>query len=199
MLADGEPLFWARDAAAFWARVEQELMIAVANLAPHRVFVHCGVVGWRGEAFVFPGTSFSGKTTLVRALVQAGMSYYSDEYALFDRAGRVHPYPRALQVRKPGQAQQRKLPVGRLGGVVGRRSLPVTHVIFSQYRAGASWAPRLVPPGRAVLEMLRHTISVQRAPQTALQTLSVVMAKATAVKGTRGEVQQLIEYLLNAP
>ena len=47
------------------------LMVHVANHAPDRVFLHAGVVGWRGHALVLPGTSFAGKTTLVAELVRA--------------------------------------------------------------------------------------------------------------------------------
>ena len=78
------------------------LMVHVANYAPDRVFVHAGVVGWKGRALVLPGTSFAGKTTLVAELVRAGATYYSDEYAVVDEQGRVHPYPRDLQMRDAG-------------------------------------------------------------------------------------------------
>ena len=33
-------------------------------------------------------------------LVRRGCVYFSDEYALIDSQGLVHPYPRALQVRQ---------------------------------------------------------------------------------------------------
>jgi hypothetical protein len=41
---------------------------------------------------VLPGKSFAGKTTLVAALVRAGAEYWSDEYAVLDANGDVHPY-----------------------------------------------------------------------------------------------------------
>src|SRR5438552_15631793 len=79
--------------------LESDLQMFVAEWARRRVFVHAGVVGWRGQAIVIPGPSLSGKTTLVVALVRAGATYYSDEYAVFDAQGRVHPYPRLLSIR----------------------------------------------------------------------------------------------------
>src|SRR4051794_18476474 len=41
-----------------------DVQLHVAEHAHRRVFVHAGVVGWRGQAIVMPGRSFSGKTTL---------------------------------------------------------------------------------------------------------------------------------------
>src|SRR4029450_1319780 len=71
----------------------------VAEHAPHHLFVHAGVVGWEGRAIVMPGASFAGKTTLVQAWLERGATYYSDEFAVLGRAGRVHPFARPLAIR----------------------------------------------------------------------------------------------------
>src|SRR4029450_9286376 len=56
-------------------------------------FVRAGCVGWRGRAIVVPGFARTGTSTLVRALVERGAIFYSDEFAVFDRRGRVHAFP----------------------------------------------------------------------------------------------------------
>lgn len=71
----------------------------VALYAPRRVFVHAGVVGWHDKAIVIPGMSFTGKSCLVDALVRAGATYYSDEFAVFDDRGYVHPYAKPITLR----------------------------------------------------------------------------------------------------
>src|SRR5436309_878862 len=48
--------------------LESDLQLYVAERARRKVFVHAGVVGWRGKAIVIPGRSFAGKTTMVAAL-----------------------------------------------------------------------------------------------------------------------------------
>src|SRR5688572_30895391 len=58
-----------------------DLQLYVAETAKRRIFVHAGVVGWKGQAVVIPGRSFSGKSTLVSEMIRAGATYYSDEYA----------------------------------------------------------------------------------------------------------------------
>src|SRR6266850_116074 len=104
---------------------ESDLRLFVAELAKHRVFVHAGVVGWKGKAIVIPGRSYSGKSTLVSELVKAGATYYSDEYAVFDLRGRVYPFPKALEMREHGDTRQTKVNVSDLGGQAGTKPLPV--------------------------------------------------------------------------
>ena len=145
-------------------QLTRDLIVYVANCAPDRVFVHAGVVGWKGHALVLPGTSFTGKTTLVAELVRAGATYYSDEYAVLDEDGRVHPYARDLQMRQPGNPEQTAVAVERLNGTVGSSSLPVSCVAFAEYRESGCWNPKPVSSGMAVLEMLQHSIPVQRTP-----------------------------------
>src|SRR5438105_4028110 len=79
---------------------ESDLRLTVAEFARRRVFVHAGVVGWRGQAIVLPGRTHTGKSTLVAELLRAGATFYSDEYAVLDARGRVHPYPEPLSLRQ---------------------------------------------------------------------------------------------------
>ena len=82
--------------------LENHIHITVGYWAKaDHLFVHAGVVGWQGKAIVMPGRSHVGKTTLVSALIRAGATYYSDDMAIFDPQGRVHPYPVPLSVREP--------------------------------------------------------------------------------------------------
>ncbi len=90
------------DLAQAFAVLETEIRQSVAASAERRTFVHAGVVGWRGRAIVVPGRSRSGKTTLVAELVKAGALYLSDEFAVLDGRGRVHPFAKPLSIRGPG-------------------------------------------------------------------------------------------------
>jgi hypothetical protein len=84
------------EALAAW---EMYLHLTIAEHARARVFVHAGAIGWRGSALVIAGRTHTGKSTLVAALVRAGATYYSDEYAVLDANGRVHPYLRPISLR----------------------------------------------------------------------------------------------------
>lgn len=183
-------LFQALDA------FESDLQLYVAEEAPRRVFVHAGVVRWRGKAIVIPGRSFSGKTTLTAELVKAGATYYSDEYAVLDGQGRVHPYRRRLSVREKGHLEKpKKYAVELLGGRSGIKPLPVGLVIVSKYKPGAKWRPQQISAGEGALALMANTVSVRRQPETTLATLRKVVARAPIFKGTRGEARQVIDFI----
>lgn len=169
----------------------------VAEASPTRVFTHAGVVGWRGRAIVFPGKTFSGKTTLVAALVKAGATYYSDEYAVFDSRGRVHPYPSPLSIRDGKGERFGSYTAEELGGSVGSRPLPVGLVVVSEYKSGAHWRPRAMSPGQATLALLANTVSARFQPRVALATLKRAVRRAPVLVGVRGEVEEVVEAMLS--
>ncbi len=174
-----------------------DLRLVVAEFARHRVFVHAGVVGWKGRAIVVPGRSYSGKSTLIAELVRAGATYYSDEYAVFDARGRVHPYHKPLEMRAEGSAKQTKITVEEIGGRSGIKPLPVGMVLLTHYKAGAKWRPRKLTAGAGVLGLLNHTVSARRDPEKALATLQHVTAAAEVLKGTRGDASELSRIILS--
>ncbi len=175
---------------------ESNLRLFVAEFAKNHVFVHAGVVGWKGKAIVIPGRSFSGKSTLVAELVRAGATYYSDEYAVFDSRGRVHPFFKPLELRDEGDYRQSKVTVAELGGQSGSKPLQVGLVMMTQYKNGAHWRPRRLSPGKGVLELLFNTVSARRNPARALATLQRVANHADVLKGVRGDVTEVVPAML---
>jgi hypothetical protein len=175
---------------------ESDLQLFVAETAPRKVFVHAGVVALRGRAIVIPGRSFSGKTSLVAALVKAGATYYSDEYAVLDDRGRVHHYARPLSIREDGHLKKAKrYRVEALGGRAGVKPLPVGMVVVSKYQEGARWRPRRLSGGEGALELMANTVSARRQPGAMLEAIREVVSLAPVFKGTRGEARQVVEFI----
>ncbi len=191
-----ERLARTRDLNDLYMRLESDLRLFVAEHAKDRVFVHAGVVGWKGKAILIPGRSFSGKSTLVAELIRAGATYYSDEYAVLDAQGRVHPFSKPLEIRTPGGYGQEKVHVADLGGHNGTRPLAVGLVVMTNFAEGASWRPRKLTSGKGVLELLSNTVSARRDPTAALHTLEKVAAGATVLKGARGEATSMAAKVL---
>ena len=177
---------------------ESDIQIYVGILARRRIFVHAGVVEWQGQAIVIPGKSMSGKSTLTAELVRAGATYYSDEYAVLDERGRVHPYPRQLGLRLPGTAEQTKVRAEALGGRIGSKPLPVGMIVVSQYRAGARWRPRKLSPGEGALQVLANTVPARTRPEESLNSIQQAVSNARILKGRRGDAKETAEFILKS-
>jgi len=196
--SDFDRIARARELPDVLDALASDLQLYVAEHARRRVFIHAGVVGWRGQAIVIPGDSMSGKSTLVEALVRAGAEYYSDEYAVLDAAARVHPFPKLPQRRDPATFRQTAFTVESVGGTIGTRPLPVGTVIISQYDPDATWRPRPLSAGRGILALLAHAVAARHAPERVLPTLTQLAHRAVILKGARGEARQLVSALLQA-
>jgi len=168
--------------------LRSSMQLLVGEFAKDRVFVHAGAVGWKGRAILLPGKSFVGKSRFVAALIQAGAQLYSDEYAVLSADGLVHPYVQPISIRDEETHAGHPVTADELGPAgVGKEPIPVGLVLFSRYREGATWRPRRLTPGRALLEMLANTIPARRKPEAALEALEAVARTAPAYKMTRGE------------
>ena len=188
LYADSARLIRSHDVEETLQQLEIDLELCIADRAPRHTFVHAGVVGWNGKAIVIPGRSHSGKSSLVSALVKAGATYYSDEYAVLDERGRVHPYPIPLAIRPDnGNGPPTKYQAEDLGGLTGRRPLSVGLVLVTRYVNGTRFCPRRMSAGRAVLALLANTLPARRRPQRALDVLTRVVSHARVLRGPRGE------------
>jgi hypothetical protein len=118
------------------AAFETDLHRYTAEATSDMTFLHAGVVGWQGRAIVLPGRSFSGKTTLVREMLRLGATYYSDEFAVVDNSGLVHPFARPLGIRVNSSPTQTKYTADRLGAASGIKPLPMGMAVICKYEAG---------------------------------------------------------------
>jgi serine kinase of HPr protein (carbohydrate metabolism regulator) len=176
--------------------LDQQIRLFIAGTARDWIFVHAGAVAVDDRAIVLPGPSFSGKTSLVAALVQAGATYFSDEYAVVDSEGRVHPYPRPLSIRSPDGSRTRERLVGELGGVAADRAAEVALVASLHYRPGTEWNARRISGGKAMTALLSNTVPAQDRPKECLRALKNAVSRAIAVEGERGEADSAAKALL---
>jgi hypothetical protein len=177
--------------------LEGHLQMRVALFATRRVLVHAGVVGWRGRAIVVPGYSRAGKSSLVAELLKLGATYYSDEFAVLDARGQVHPYARRLSLRQQGDQPTLRRTATDFGAEIGSEPLPIGLVAVAKYRPGANWRPRRLTAGQTLWELLNCTLSAQVQPEAVVNVLErAVAAGAVGQKGFRGETAETAELLL---
>ena len=114
-----------------------------------------------GRAILLPGPTHAGKSTLVAELVRRGAPYFSDEYALIDADGRVHPYPRPLLLRDGSGYDQPRLAT-ELGGMVAHEPLPAGLIVGVRHAPDASPSLRLSARPTAYAPLAEHASSVRR-------------------------------------
>ncbi len=175
--------------------IAREIQWCVARNSPNHIFVHAGAVAGRHSALLLPGMSFAGKTTLVAALVRAGAVYYSDEFAVLDADGAVHPYARPLVLREP-DGVERDERIEDLGGTGGSGPLPVGAVVVANYRAGAKWQPQPLSEGEAAMALLANTVPAQERPEQALAAVTAAVTGTVAIKSERDEAAPLAREIL---
>lgn len=196
LTCNGETLWSTRDRHALADAFENSIKIEMALRAREYLFVHAGVVGWRGGAIVLPGRSRAGKTTLVEALVRVGAEYYSDEFAVIDCRGLVHPYAIPLAIRARGGRPADSVPIESIGGRVGCVPLPVARVVLTHYKRRARWRPQPVSPAMAMLALVGNTVAARQPPDRTLPVLRRSLERATVVRSPRGDARAVARALL---
>ncbi len=198
---NGEKLFDSPSPELFFNMVESRIRMTIAGFAVGKVFLHAGVVGWKGKAIIIPARSFSGKTTLVAELVKKGADYYSDEYAVLDAEGNVEPFPKWLSMRGIiDDFTQLDCPVESFGGVAAVETIPAGLVLIARYRKGRPipqrWQPKKLSQGMGVMEILPHAIPILNKPKFVLEVLNKLTNRATIVRTVRGEAAEFADLLL---
>jgi hypothetical protein len=196
LYADSARLARGADLDLVLEAFEADLHLHTAEASSDMTFLHAGVVGWQGRAILVPGRSFSGKTTLVREMLRLGATYYSDEFAVVDNLGLVHPFARPLGIREEGSGAQTKCTVERLGATAGVGPLPVGIAVISEYQKGAQWRPDSLSQAQGALELLANSVAVRRQPHKTLIRIHELARQAVFLKGTRGEAREAASSIL---
>jgi hypothetical protein len=119
---------------------------------------------------------------------------------VLDRRGRVHPFAKPLSIRGASgcDVHAQAWRAEELGGACATRPLPVGLVVLAEHRPGAVWRPERLSAGQAVLEMLAHTVPARLRPEASLASLERAVARATVLRGARGEANEVAGSLLQA-
>ena len=189
---DDEMVASGDDLGALEAALASEVQLATAVHARDAVFVHAGVVAWRGVGIVIPGRSMTGKSTLVRALVEHGAQYYSDEFAVLDATGCVHPHATPISIRVRGRPRL-MLPAGR----VGTAPIPVALVVSTRFEPSARWVPRTSVGVAGAMPLVDNTVAARLAPERMLEAVAAVAEGALCLTGPRPEADTIAGALID--
>jgi len=172
------------------------LRVSVGEYAVDHVFLHAGVVGWKGKAIVMPADSFRGKSTLVAELVRNGADYYSDDFAVLDKNALVHPYSRDLAMRTE-DFKTYDLTVEQLGGKYGKDPIPVGMVLLTGYEPDAVWAPEILSPGNGVLKIIPYVLSIRHRTDFSMRVLHNMAIHAIMASSLKGSTERFVKTILD--
>jgi len=98
LFCNGQHIWGSEEAGEVVAAFEWALYSRTIDaLFPLYLSMHAATVGHQGTTITIAGHSGAGKSSLCTAALLAGADYFTDEYSLLDKQGRITPYPRALQ------------------------------------------------------------------------------------------------------
>lgn len=157
--------------------------------------IHAAVVAFGDRALLLPGSAHTGKTTLTAELLRRGAIFYSDEYALIDREGLVHPYPQPLLPRN-GRPEQSPVPPEEFGSHTGSGPLPIRWILGLIYRPETGWKVAPVSQSETVVLLLQNTPHVWARTPELPDILSQAVGSATCLIGTRGEAAAAADEIL---
>lgn len=177
-------------------RIEGDLHHWLATYTRGFLFVHAGCVSWRGRGIVIPGRSHAGKTTLTRALVEIGATYYSDDYAVIDPGGAIWPFPRRLHVRPIAPGPSHRVDPFASNWPVGAASVRAALVADVRFDPERGWAVEPLSHGQGALSLLDNTVAARERPQDSLRMMTNVMEGTLAIKGTRDVARKSARRLL---
>lgn len=168
----------------------------IAYLDKDMASIHAALLHVQGKACMFAGVSGAGKSSICTAGLLAGADYFSDEFALLAKDGRVFPFPRPMQwefAEHPAFDRQRIIDTGLMSADyfdfpdaqglqtrchlwfphnIQRQPLPLTHVVLHQYQAELT-EPKLtkIPRYEALMALPEH-LHMQRGMATDLPMLN---------------------------
>lgn len=186
---------WQVSGSLAYEMVVGSIELWVAEHAIDLIFVHAGVVALNGRALLLPGRSFTGKSTLVAELLRAGAEYGSDEYAVIDDDGLVHPYPRPISMRELDGSRRRVTPE-ELGTHSFAEPMPVGMVASIRRVEDGVLDIHEVSAAAAVLDLIDNTVSAQSRPEAALTACAAAVDGSRAFAGTRQEAKRSAQRIL---
>jgi hypothetical protein len=176
-----------------------DLIRALDNVVIRRLTelhaVHAGAVLLGEQALLLPGITHAGKSSLVAELLRRGATYFSDEYALIDSAGRVHPYPRPLLLRNGSPEQSPWLPA-ECNVHVGDSPRSVGWILSLEYSAENIWGVAAVSQSEALLILLRNTPHILSESPNMVAAFQHAVSGAKCYVGRRTEADEAVSRIL---
>lgn len=177
--------------------------------------LHSGAVAWDGRGVVLPAPPNSGKTTLTAGLTAAGFDYLTDEAALLDAEGQLHPFPRpftmspesveaiqGLRDRLPPEYREYAGPQFQVAadqlrpGAVGK-PCRVAYVVAPRYERGGPTALEAMSRTEALLWLAENSFNFRKFGPEGLQILGDVLREAECYRLRIGDLDSAVQTVMD--
>jgi hypothetical protein len=158
--------------------------------------IHAGAVEWRGIGIVAPGRSHSGKSSLTAALLEAGASYLSDEFAPIDRDGNVHPYPRYLSLRRTDGSIS-LVPAERFVTRTTTIPVPIRYVVDAHYVSGSRFEPARTRGAGSLMSLADNALVARSRPAHTMAILARLAPHVIVLRSDRGDAAAAARTILD--
>ena len=122
----------------------------------------------------------------------------SDEYAILDSDGMVHPFERDLGIRHSPVEPPVPVDPAQFGGVRTLKPVEAGMVVFTGFVENQRWQPERMTLGNAILESVPQVIPFSFNTEFVLKVLNTTFNRAIIVKSDRGEARstapKILEY-----
>ncbi len=178
--------------------------------------LHAGVMERDGVGVVFPAAPGSGKTTLCAGLLSRGWRFLSDEFALIDGEGMIHPYPKALCIKEGSfevmehlglpMVQPRRYRKGKKGRVayvnprvagddsLGRKCR-LGHVVFPKFEQGATPRLRSLTRGETGFELAQLSFNLRKKGNEGMTMLMGALQGADCHRLESGDIDRTCDLI----
>lgn len=214
-----------QDGASLWSTSEREEVVpilewgissaAVRHVADSALLFHAGALAYAGRGLLLPARSGSGKTTLTAALLGVGFQYLSDEVAVLPLAtGCVYPFNRAMCIKDGSRPALGPLypelcsapPRHRFGTSAvwyvrppeaswAAQQVPVRHVVFPRYVAGAATALTPLARSAALPLLLQQSFSARQLGRRGIEATVALLQGADCFTLTAGDLPTAVDAL----
>ncbi len=172
--------------------------------------LHAGAVAWKGTSIVLPGTSGSGKSSLVAWLVDRGFDYLSDEIALLTKDRETLCFRRAIAIKKGSVEAVQKLslfqqvPVVKYGEDLflspapardQETAQPCGMLVFPQFETDADLRIETLTAADAGLRLVECNLNARNFPDGGFAEISKLARGVPAISLEYGNFTQLEETL----
>jgi hypothetical protein len=173
------------------------------------VLVHASAAAHAGTALVLPGPMGAGKSTLVAALVRAGLDYLTDEVVAIDPgSGLVRPYPKYVSLAGDPAAAAPEAVREYLGdtslvapdalrpGAVAREPASPRVVVTPRYEPGATATLEPLRPAAALAALAQHSFHLETDAARTLAVLGALVQQSACYELVSGDVPGATRLLL---